>query len=250
MARRIHHPNLQAEFFGAMADVQAFRALFEHLPGVFFFVKDAEGRMIAASGPILERLGVADEREIVGKTDDDFFPPEIAAGFRADDRQVIESGRPLVNRLEVWYDEQRVLDWFLTTKLPVPGKHGRAIGVMGVTRRYEERMASYAVREVAAVVSFLREHRGRKMSVAELADAVAISERDLHRKVRDALGTTPHDLMLRMRIQAAAEALARTHEPIERIATAHGFCDQSAFTQQFRRRTGMTPREFRTRHRK
>jgi len=231
---------IQRDFFASMADPQAFRALFEHLPGVFFFVKDAEGRMIAASAPILERLGVAGERDIVGKTDDAFFPPEIAAGFRADDRQVIETRRPLVNRLEVWYDEQRVLDWFLTTKLPVAGKRGRVIGVMGVTRRYEERIASYAVREVTAVVSFLREHRGRKMSVAELAAAVAVSERDLHRKVREAIGTTPHELMLRMRIQAAAEALARTHEPIQQIATRHGFCDQSAFTQQFRRRTGIT----------
>ena len=92
-----------------------------------------------------------------------------------------------MNRLEVWYDElQRVLDWFLTTKLPVKGKSGRLIGIMGVTRRYEERVASYTVREVAAVVSYLREHRDRKMSVAELAEAVRVSERDLHRKVREA----------------------------------------------------------------
>ena len=96
---------LQSDFFVSMADPQGFRALFEHLPGVFFFVKDADGRMMAANAPILERLGVAGERDIVGKTDDAFFPPEIAAGFRADDRHVIETGTPLVNRLEVWYDE-------------------------------------------------------------------------------------------------------------------------------------------------
>jgi PAS domain S-box-containing protein len=240
--------DLQAEFFASMAEPQAFRLLFEHLPGVFFFVKDAGGRMIAASSPILERLGLSREREIVGKTDDEFFPAEIAAAFRSDDQQVLRSRKPLVNRLEVWYDEQRVLDWFLTTKVPVNGKNGRPIGIMGVTRPYEERMASYTVREVAAVVGFLRENRDRKMSVAELAEAVGVSERDLHRKVRDALGTTPHDLMLRMRVQGAAEALARTGSSIEKIATDHGFCDQSAFTQQFRRRTGMTPREFRKRH--
>ena len=40
---------IQSDFFASMADPQGFRALFEHLPGVFFFVKDAEGRMIAAS---------------------------------------------------------------------------------------------------------------------------------------------------------------------------------------------------------
>ena len=66
--------NLQAEFFAAMADVQAFRVLFEHLPGVFFFVKDAEGRMIAASGPILERLGLADRAM--------HYPDELSGGER------------------------------------------------------------------------------------------------------------------------------------------------------------------------
>ena len=70
---------IQRDFFASMADPQAFRTLFEHLSGVFFFVKDAEGRMIAASGPILQRLGLTDEREIIGQTDDAFFPPEIAA---------------------------------------------------------------------------------------------------------------------------------------------------------------------------
>jgi AraC-like DNA-binding protein len=54
--------------------------------------------------------------------------------------------------------------------------------------------------------------------------------------------------MLRMRVQGAAEALARTGSPIGQIAVDYGFCDQSAFTQQFCRRTGMTPREFRKRH--
>lgn len=244
MAKR----DLQTQFFASMADPQGFKALFEHLPGVFFFVKDVEGRMVAASGPILERLGLKREREIVGATDDDFFPPEIARGFRNDDQQVIRTGKPLVNRLEVWYDEQRVLDWFLTTKLPVAGKKGRIIGIMGITRRYEERMCSYSVHEVAAVANFIREHRNRKMTVAELAIAVGVSERDLHRKVRDILGTTPHELMLQMRIQGAAESLAKTHHSIERIALDHGFCDQSAFTQQFRKRTGLTPKQFRIRH--
>ncbi len=239
---------LQSDFFAAMADPQGFKALFEHLPGVFFFVKDLEGRMIAASRPILERLGLKGERDIIGATDDAFFPPEIAARFRADDQQVIRTGRPLVNRLEVWYDEQRALDWFLTTKLPVAGKGGRTIGIMGITRRYDERVSSDSVREVTAIVTYVREHRNRKMAVAELAHAVGVSERDLHRKVRDALGTTPHELMLRMRVQGAAESLTRTRLSIGRIARDHGFCDQSAFTQQFRKRTGMTPKKFRMRH--
>jgi len=44
---------LQAEFFARMAEPQAMREIFEHLPGVFFFVKDTQGRHIAANSDLL-----------------------------------------------------------------------------------------------------------------------------------------------------------------------------------------------------
>lgn len=72
-------------------------------------------------------------------------------------------------------------------------------------------------------------------------------ERHLHRKIRIALDHSPYELLLCSRIQSASEALAKTTLPIIRIAIEHAFCDQSAFTQQFRKRTDMTPKEFRQR---
>ena len=240
---------LQIEFFARMADPQGVRAIFEHLPGVFFFVKDDLGRHIAANSVTFERFGIHGERELVGATDEKFFPAEVAKAYREDDQKVIRSGKPLINRLEVWYDEQRNLDWFLTTKLPVRDKTGKIIGVMGITRRDEERMRHHDVREVTEAVRLARKNRDKNLSAAELARAVGLSERHLHRKLRETLGLTPHELMLRTRIQAAAEVLAKTSDPIAQIALDHGFCDQSAFTQQFRRRTGMTPKQFRLRHR-
>jgi PAS domain S-box-containing protein len=242
-------PRLQAEFFARMADPQAVREVFEHLPGVFFFVKDDQGRHIAANSITFERFGIRSERELVGATDEKFFPPEVAKAFREDDQKVIRSGKPLINRLEVWYDEQRNLAWFLTTKLPVRDRSGKIIGVMGITRRDEERMRHHDVREVTEAVNYARKNRDKNLTAEELARAVGLSERHLHRKLKETLGLTPHELMLRTRIQSAAEALAKTSEPIAQIALDHGFCDQSAFTQQFRRRTGMTPRAFRDRHR-
>jgi AraC-like DNA-binding protein len=50
---------------------------------------------------------------------------------------------------------------------------------------------------------------------------------------------------MRARIQSAAEELASTSKTIIEVALDHGFCDQSAFTLQFRKRTGLPPREFR-----
>ncbi len=241
-------PRLQAEFFARIADPQAVRAIFEHLPGVFFFVKDAEGRHIAANSVTFTRFGIRHERELVGAMDEKFFPPEVVKAFRDDDQKVIRSGKPLINRLEVWYDEQRNLDWFLTTKLPVRDRTGKVIGVMGITRRDEERMRHHDVKEVTAAVQHARKNSDKNVSTAELARAAGVSERHLHRKLRTTLGLTPHELMLRTRIQSAAEALAKTSAPIIEIALNHGFCDQSAFTQQFRKRTGMTPKQFRLRN--
>jgi AraC-like DNA-binding protein len=241
-------PRLQTEFFSRIGDSQSVRAVFEHLPGVFFFMKDDLGRHIAANSATFERFGIKSERELVGAMDEKFFPAEVAKAYREDDQIVIRSGKPLVNRLEVWYDEQHNLNWFLCTKLPVRDAHGKVIGVMGITRRDEDRMRHHDVREVTAAVQYAREHCHSVITTAELARAAGVSERHLHRKLRAALGVSPYELLLRTRIQSSAEALAKTAAPIIQIALDHGFCDQSAFTQQFRKRTGMTPKEFRKRH--
>lgn len=241
-------PRLQADFFACIADPQAVREIFEHLPGVFFFVKDDQGRHIAANSATYARFGIKGEEELVGAMDEKFFPPEVAKAYREDDQRVIRSGKPIINRLEVWYDEQHRLDWFLATKLPVKDRRGKVIGVMGITRRDEDRLRHHDVREVTEAVRLARENVHRVLGTAELARTVGLSERQLHRKIKAALGLSPYELLLRTRVQAAAEVLARTSTPISEVALDHGFCDQSAFTQQFRKRTGMTPKEFRRRH--
>lgn len=239
---------IQKSFFARLAEPQAVRMMFEHLPDVFFYIKDDRGRFIAANTATCLRCGLARERDLVGTTDTDFFPAEIARAYCDDDRSVIRTGKPLIDRLELFYDEQHGLDWFLTTKLPLRDVHGRVIGIMGITRRDEKRMMDRDVVEATSAVRFATDNARRATTAADLARAVGVSERHLYRKVRAALGTTPYELLLRTRIRSAADELARTSRPISDIAFEHGFCDQSAFTQQFRKRVGQTPREFRRRH--
>ena len=231
-----------------MRDPIPFLAAFEHLPGVFFVVKDDQGRIIAANTATRERLGLRPDQDFIGSTDRDYFPEEQAQEYQRDDRQVLRSGKPLLNRLEAWLDEQKQLQWFLTSKLPIPGKSGKPIGLMILIRRYEEQRSPYAVKEAAGVVAYLRAHLQSPLTTAELAKAVGLSERNLHRKLHQALGVTPHELLLRLRTEAAAVRLAASNDPLSDIALQHGFCDQSAFTKQFRQRTGLTPKQFRNRH--
>jgi len=240
---------LSRKFLADISDKSDIFALFEHLPGLFFLVKDVQGRFMAGNRALRERLGAPDPEAFLGRTDADFVPDHLVRAFREDDALVLRSGRPIINRLESWLDEQRQLQWFLTSKLPVFGRAGRAIGVMAVIRRQEGGRSSPVTGIAAAAVAYVRANLRAPLRASAIARAVGASERDLHRKLVRALGLTPHGLVLRERTEAAARRLADSDEPIAQIAAEYGFCDQSAFTRQFRLRTGMTPRRFRLRHR-
>ncbi len=240
----------QQAFFKRMDGIQQVKLLFDHLPGLHFFIKDEKSRMITSSKEIMERLGVDDEEKIVGKTDYDFFPQEIADNFVRDDVQVLKTGQPLINRVEIWYNEQRVLDWFVTTKLPIRDPEGNVIGIMGTTQTYEgKRRALLPFSSVGKAVELIRTDLHRNISAQEMARTAGLSVRQLSRKFREVFGMSPHEFALRTRIQGACDELARTEKPIIQIALDFGFCDQSAFTVQFRKFTGVTPRMFRERYR-
>ncbi len=230
---------------------QQFHHLFEHLPGVYFFAKDSESRLMCASRPILDRLGVKNESDVIGTTDYDYFPPQIADNFVRDDQSVIKTGRPLINRVEIWYNEQRLLDWFVTNKLPIHAANGDSIiGVMGVVQSYEGKKKSLLpYSHISEAVDFIREHHCDRINVEDLAQLVGISTRQLHRKFHQVFGMSVQDFLAKTRIQAASDALIHRDETIADIAVQFGFCDQSAFTQQFRKHTGMTPLRFRQRYR-
>lgn len=221
------------------------REMFNHLPDVFFFVKDTMSRFMAANQAMYLRCGVRTELELIGSTDADFIALEIAKAYRDDDLSVIRSGKPITNRLELFHDEQRQLDWFVTTKLPLHNQLGKVIGVMGITRRNEKRMHGSEIHEVNLALEFAHSNCNKAASTQDLARAMKVSERQMHRKLREVLGVSPYELLLRNRIRSAAKDLASSNKTIIEIALEHGFCDQSAFSMQFRKRTGFSPRQFR-----
>lgn len=239
----------QEAFLHHIDGAQQLRLLFEYLPGVYFFVKDAKSRLMAASGAILKRFGLESEHDIVGTTDYDYFPPHVADDFVRDDQRVLATGEPLINHLEIWYNEHRVLDWFVTNKLPLRNRAGRIVGIMGTIRSYEssrDLLLPYA--QVADVVDYIRKNHRGKLSVAQVAERAGVSPRQLHRRFIDVFGMNVIDFLKKTRIQAASDELLHTDRRIADIAIDFGFCDQSAFTRQFRAHIGQTPLQFRRRY--
>lgn len=227
---------------------QQFRFLLDALPEVHFFAKDLEHRFVAASPDIVRRLGCKDENDLLGRRDRDFYPPHLAASIEADDDAVFATGQPLLNRLETWFDNSRLLDWFVTTKFPIRDAEGKVIGVMGFVRPYEgkdgRRQAWSTGPGFSRAVDHIRHHYGEPINVEELARKAALSMRQLHRKFIDAFGMPAPEFILRTRMQAACEMLASGHKSVGEIALECGFSDQSAFTRNFKRLIGTTPGAF------
>ena len=64
------------------------RGLFEHLPNLLYFAKDTQLRLMAGNRAFVERCGFREEGEMIGKSDRDIFPPELAEKYGQDDRRV------------------------------------------------------------------------------------------------------------------------------------------------------------------
>ncbi|CAN7279992.1 helix-turn-helix transcriptional regulator [Phenylobacterium sp. LjRoot219] len=87
---------------------------------------------------------------------------------------------------------------------------------------------------------------GEQPTLAELADLCNMSVRQLTRGFRTSRGCSIGDYMAQSRIEAAKRRLS-AGESIKAIATSMGYASQSNFAFAFRRATGVTPSQFRTR---
>ena len=93
--------------------------------------------------------------------------------------------------------------------------------------------------------AYIEAHLAQELSVTELAAAAQTSPAYFARLFRQATGQTPHQYVIKCRIERAKRMLEETEMPISEIALRSGFSSQSHFTTAFRRLAGATPKAFR-----
>lgn len=120
---------------------QRFARFMQHLPGIAW-IKDMEGRYVYANDAA-EKAFRTPRAELYGKTDEEVFPPETAALFKENDRQVLASGTS-VQVIETLEHEDGILHYSIVSKFLIPGRQGKAALVGGIAiditdrRRAEE----------------------------------------------------------------------------------------------------------------
>jgi AraC-like DNA-binding protein len=222
--------------------------LFEFLPHVHLFVKDTQSRFVKVNACSLAMHGCKAMSEIIGKTDYDFHPPTLAAQYIAEDQQVMDSGKPLCNQVWLVLDHERTPRWYLSTKLPLFGRDGKAIGIGGVMRSFEHAGPSPRdYHRLTPVMEYVLANYSQHISLPDLAQCAHLSVSQLQREFKKLFSTSPGEYLLKVRLLSARRRLEETTDPLGVIAAECGFYDPSHFTRAFTAQIGMPPLAYRRR---
>ena len=225
--------------------------LFDCLPGVIFYAKDRESRYLAANRAMLLAKNLREPEQLIGKSDRDFHPAALADAYVAEDREVMLTGRPVLNRPWFVIDRSGRPGWFNSSKVPLRDPSGAVVGVAGV--RYpvetpEDRERHF--RDLAPVVRHLEEHYSDVVPMAEMARLAGLSPTHFNRRFRQIFGMAPMRFLHALRIEKARQLLVETDRSVGEIAVGSGYHDQSHFTRHFRQLTGVAPGKYRAEFRR
>lgn len=98
---------------------------------------------------------------------------------------------------------------------------------------------------IAKSISYIENHYTEDMSIDVLAEISHYSPRHFTRIFRETYNTAPLNYILSLRINHACSLLKESRLPISDIAFQCGFSDNNYFSRIFKKRTGLTPKQFR-----
>ncbi|MDD4645283.1 MAG: PAS domain-containing sensor histidine kinase [Bacteroidales bacterium] len=114
-------------------------AILENIPDQVYY-KDRNSRFILCNMPVALNCGANTTEEMIGKSDFDFFPLNLAEQYYQDEQLIMESGQPLINHEELSRNKKNeAARWNHTTKMPVRDAAGQVIGLVGINRDITER---------------------------------------------------------------------------------------------------------------
>ncbi len=237
---------LRDNVFSQLADPFSGEALFDRVPDLVYFVKNSQGQYVVANESLVLRCGVAGKQEIIGRTAEELFPAPLGRGFLAQDLALLESGEPLLDQLELHIYPTSGPGWCLTTKLPLLGRQGQTVGLVGISKDLQAPTLQHVdYQPMAAAIDHAKNHLDDALTSEQLARVAGLSVYQLDQRVRQVFHMTASQLVLKLRIDEAARRLTNTGHAIAQIALEVGYSDQSAFARQFRKTTGLSPSEFR-----
>ncbi|MCX7594131.1 MAG: AraC family transcriptional regulator [Fischerella sp.] len=107
---------------------------------------------------------------------------------------------------------------------------------------YSDGLPKYKLKQV---LDFIESHLSEDFKLEDLANTVGISCFYFCRLFKQSLHMTPHQYVIRQRVELAKRFLKQSNLAIAEVALLCGFAHQSHLSRHFRRLVGMSPKEFR-----
>lgn len=219
--------------------------LFEATPHVMIFVKDQHGHYLAVNDMFVRRMQRQRQSDVVGYCADDFFPPDLAIAYRAQDQSLLRTGLPVRNQLEIITDAHGRREWFLTTRLLHHDKGFDPVIVAVSTQAHIAVRGHDPGAGLQAAIDLAGRDRQGRLRVIDLARAAQLTTDQLEHAMRNVLGVSPKQYLMRTRLDRSAMLLATTDLTISDVAAKCGYYDQSQLTKYFKAAMGLTPRQYR-----
>ncbi|MCA1963910.1 MAG: AraC family transcriptional regulator [Prosthecobacter sp.] len=211
-----------------------------------FFIKDSEGCYVVVNQSLVERHGLNDKAQMIGKRPCEVCPGDFGRIPTEQDAQVLRTGKPIIERLEMFWRKPNVPVWGLTSKIPVRDDNGRVTGLIGISKDLTALVNRDDVPPgVAKALRYLERSFDEAISPSALAKKAGMSAARFARVIKRIHGISPMQLITKVRITAGSRLLRETDSSIAEIALNCGFADHSAFTRAFRAVTSYSPSEYR-----
>lgn len=238
------------DFFSANGLSDHGEGLFDQLEGFLYFVKDTQFRFVALNQRLVEKMGFQHARDVIGKTDYDFFSPSMADAYARDDRSILETGKPILNKVELVPRGGGFVDWSTTIKIPLRNAEGVIKAIAGTTRPFASGNFGIDIdRELGPTLQQMKREFASSVTIPDFAQAAGLSLSAFERKFKKAFHMTPRAYIRHLRVHEACYLLSHSSHSLAEIAHRCGFSDQSHLSREFSRIMNKTPFAYRKTYR-
>ncbi|MGD0565307.1 MAG: AraC family transcriptional regulator [Roseiarcus sp.] len=238
--------DLGQDFLAALGRPFLGEELFDRIADTAFFLKDRDARYVAVNDTLVRRCNLADKADLIGRTAREVFPAPLGAGFDDQDRRVLREGLSIAGRLELHVYPDGGHGWCLTWKEPLSDRQGKIVGLSGISRDVPDLAGAHPdVAALSQALAYVDDHLDAPLRIPDLAQRARLSAFQFDQRIRALFGLSAGQYLTRARIERACDRLRRTDAPISMVAQECGYADQAAFTRQFHKSVGLTPKAYR-----
>lgn len=226
-----------------------FKAMMDTLTDVAFYMKDANGRIMALNRRNCDICNIHDELDAIGLRSDEIFPLPLAQSYISNDSIVRKTKKPLTN-LQDRYTADYSTDCNVAGIFPLFDRKGTLIGTTCIYRKIPSIDGSPDWHDILKpATEYINAHYAENITIDYLATLIKTSPSNFRLRFVRTFGISPGRYITSIRINAARKLLEASNKLVSEIAVETGFWDQSHLTKLFKRERGITPSEYRRRYR-